>query len=76
MGAYAKIPGKPVQLPELRCIVHGGPGSGGAFNTLLPDNVRSCDGPLEAQKGRFILKYFLLEERRKGPAELSREYLG
>jgi hypothetical protein len=24
---------------------------------------RSCDGPLEAQKGRFILKYFLLEER-------------
>jgi hypothetical protein len=25
---------------------------------------RSCDGPLEAQKGRFILKYFLLEERR------------
>jgi hypothetical protein len=37
---------------------------------------RSCDGPLEAQKGRFILKYFLLEERRKGPAEPSREYLG
>jgi hypothetical protein len=34
---------------------------------------RSCDGPLEAQKGRFILKYFLLEERRKGPAELSRK---
>lgn len=34
---------------------------------------RSCDGPLEAQKGRFILKYFLLEERRKGPAELGRK---
>jgi hypothetical protein len=37
---------------------------------------RSCDSPLEAQKGRFILKYFLLEERRKGPAEPSRKYLG
>ena len=36
---------------------------------------RSCDGPLEAQKGRFILKYFLLEERRKGPVELSRKYV-
>jgi hypothetical protein len=32
---------------------------------------RSCDGPLEAQKGQFILKYFLLAERRKGTAELS-----
>ena len=37
---------------------------------------RSCDGPLEAQKGRFILKYFLLEERRKGPAQPIRKYLG
>jgi hypothetical protein len=37
---------------------------------------RSCDGPLEAQKGRFILKYFLLEERRKSPGEPSRKYLG
>ena len=37
--AYAKIPGKSVQLPELRRILHGRPGSGGAFNTLLPDNV-------------------------------------
>ena len=37
---------------------------------------RSCDGALEAQKGRFILKYFLLEERRKGAAEPSRKYLG
>ena len=37
---------------------------------------RSCDGPLVAQKGRFILKYFLLEERRKGHVELSRKYLG
>ncbi len=35
---------------------------------------RSCDGPLEAQKGRFILKYFLLEERRKGHAKPSRKY--
>ena len=34
---------------------------------------RSCDGPLEAQKGRFILKYFLLEDGRKGTAELSRK---
>jgi hypothetical protein len=41
-----------------------------------PITCRSCDGPLEAQKGRFILKYFLLEERRKGHAELSRKYLG
>ena len=37
---------------------------------------RSCDGPLEAQKGRFLLKYFLLDQRRKGPAEPSRKYLG
>jgi hypothetical protein len=37
---------------------------------------RSCDSPLESQKGRFILKYFLLEERRKGPAEPRRKYLG
>jgi hypothetical protein len=38
---------------------------------------RSCDGPLEAQKGRFILKYFLLEERHKGPAEAKRrKYVG
>ena len=37
---------------------------------------RSCDSPLEARKGRFILKYFLLEERRKGPAEPRRKYLG
>jgi hypothetical protein len=37
---------------------------------------RSCDGPLVAQKGRFILKYFLLEERRKGHVEPSRKYLG
>jgi len=37
---------------------------------------RSCDGPLEPQKGRFILKYFLLEERRKGHAEPSRKYFG
>jgi len=36
---------------------------------------RSCDSPLEAQKGRFILKYFLLEERHKGSAEPSRKYL-
>jgi hypothetical protein len=34
---------------------------------------RSCDGPLEAQKGQFILKYFLLEGGRKGTAELSRK---
>jgi hypothetical protein len=37
---------------------------------------RSCDGPLVAQKGRFILKYFLLEERRKGHVEPRRKYLG
>jgi hypothetical protein len=37
---------------------------------------RSCDGPLEAQKGRFILKYFLLEERRRGAAAPGRRYLG
>jgi hypothetical protein len=37
---------------------------------------RSCDGPLEGQKGRFILKYFLLEERCKGHTEASRKYLG
>lgn len=37
---------------------------------------RSCDGPLVSQKGPFILKYFLLEEHRKGHAELSRKYLG
>jgi hypothetical protein len=36
---------------------------------------RSCDGPLEAQKGRFILKYFLLEESRIGVAAPSRKYL-
>jgi hypothetical protein len=41
-----------------------------------PIACRSCNGPLEAQKGRFILKYFLLEERRKGPVELSRKYVG
>ena len=47
-----------------------------------PITCRSCNGPLEAQKGRFILKYFLLEERRKGPVELgrkvelSRKYVG
>ena len=40
-----------------------------------PITCRSCNGPLEAQKGRFILKYFLLEERRKGPVELSRKYV-
>jgi hypothetical protein len=32
--------------------------------------------PLQAQKGRFILKYFLLEERRKSRAEPNRKYLG
>jgi hypothetical protein len=37
---------------------------------------RSCDSPLEAQKGRFILKYFLLEERHKGSADPSRKYIG
>jgi hypothetical protein len=37
---------------------------------------RSCDGPLEAHKGRFILKYFLLEERRRGRPEPGRKYLG
>ena len=37
---------------------------------------RSCDSPLDAQKGRYILKYFLLRERPKTPAELGRKYLG
>jgi hypothetical protein len=37
---------------------------------------RSCDGPLEAQKGLFIFKYFLLEERGKSRAELSHKFLG
>jgi predicted Zn finger-like uncharacterized protein len=37
---------------------------------------RSCDGPLEAQKGRFIFKYFLLEERGKSHAKPSHKFLG
>ena len=44
-------------------------------------NLRCCcgsrwDSPLEAQNGRFILKYFLLEERRKGRAEPIRKFFG
>ena len=41
-----------------------------------PITCRSCDSPLDAQKGRYILKYFLLQERRKAPAVLSRKSLG
>ena len=37
---------------------------------------RSCNGPLEAQKGRFIFKYFLLDERRKSWPDSRRKFLG
>jgi hypothetical protein len=37
---------------------------------------RSCDSPLDAQKGQYILKYFLLQERRKASAELRRKFVG
>ena len=40
---------------------------------LSASPLQSGRHSLEAQKGQFILKYFLLEERRKGTAELSRK---
>ena len=55
---YAKIPGKSVQVPELRCIVHGRPSSGSAFNTLLPDNVPQLRWPIRGAKGAVHSQIF------------------
>ena len=37
---------------------------------------RSCGGPLDGQKGRFILKYFLLKENRRDRAQPGRKCAG
>jgi predicted Zn finger-like uncharacterized protein len=29
---------------------------------------KSCGGPLEGRKGKFLLKYFLVDKRRRAPA--------
>jgi ssDNA-binding Zn-finger/Zn-ribbon topoisomerase 1 len=32
---------------------------------------KSCGGPLEGRRGRFLLKYFLVDKRRRAAAKLS-----
>jgi len=32
---------------------------------------RSCGGPLQGREGRFLLKYFLVDKRRKAPPPVT-----
>jgi hypothetical protein len=39
-------------------------------NEISPDkqlSCRKCGGPLQGREGRVILKYFLVDRRRRGP---------
>ena len=37
-----------------------------APSDALEVTCRSCGGPLEGRKGKFLLKYFLVDKRRPG----------